>query len=273
MTFLSMDEESWCNRKSRVAGSRRLTQNMYVFSAPDDIPTPFGNERLHHSSTSTRSDIIQGLKVPAFETTWLVTHQEKTEMLGGNGVVRTGGGQEEWEKYERPSLRRLEQPAEPANWHSVSQEFYEELIWSYGLHILVVTTVMDDMAAMAGICRKTPVVLLVFTPAQKQQLHERLQQAVWNEMRVATSSLHEPGLTKLLGSASNITGERLKRPRGVGKPKVVAKKRARRNKPKREEDHEDEEEEDPAQTPEDGDDEDWMPNLLHARAKVCNLQT
>jgi hypothetical protein len=229
---LLLDEESLSARKGKQQGQVKLSQSLVVFSPPDQLWAPQSKARMHYTMTSALSDVIAGIVTPPYTETWMVSREEKSALLGTRGVIRASGGvPDEIERYERPAFST---DLIPVNWFPLPVQFYEEMIHSWGLKVLLVATVLDEAAGTAGIMTRTPVILLAFSEEHKTMLQEELRKRVWEAMRDTQSSLYEPVLCDIMGAeAAQQSNRRVSRPRGnsfggkdkgKGKPVVPAKR-------------------------------------------------
>lgn len=157
-------------------------------------------DRLHYTQTSTASNIIMGITSPTYEEGWMMSLQEKKMYLGSAGVIRAGGPGDNGESDKGNERPVFEQDHVPACWHSLPQEFWEEMIHSFSLKAVFIPTVMDDHAAMACIMTGTPAVLMLFSEGQRELLRTRLLKRIWEEFRNPQSKLHEVGISTLIGT-------------------------------------------------------------------------
>ena len=156
-------------------------------------------DRLHYTQTSTASNIIMGITSPTYEEGWMMSLQEKKVCLGSAGLIRAGGPGDNGESDKGNERPFFEQDLVPACWHSLPQEFWEEMIHSFGLKAVFIPTVMDDHAAMACIMTGTPAVLMLFSEGQRELLRTRLLKRIWEEYRNPQSKLHQVGISTLIG--------------------------------------------------------------------------
>lgn len=156
-------------------------------------------DRLHYNQTSTASNIIMGITSPTYEEGWMMSQQEKKACLGSAGLIRAGGPGDNGESDKGNDRPVFEHDHVPACWHSLPQEFWEEMIHSFGLKAVFIPTVMDDHAAMACIMTSTPAVLMLFSEGQRELLRTRLLKRIWEEYRNPQSKLHQVGVSTLIG--------------------------------------------------------------------------
>ena len=80
-----------------------MVQSALVCAHPDlTMVPPDLQERMHFTSTSPATNVIQGIGVPPCDQLWCVNKKEKANIIAGGGVVRAGGTIPDEEKTDRP---------------------------------------------------------------------------------------------------------------------------------------------------------------------------
>ena len=103
--FLQFDEESLQQRRDKKQGMLSLVQSAVVCAPPElTMVVSERVERMHFTSTTLATNVIQGIGVPLYDQLWLVNKKEKGNIIGGSGLVRAGGIIPDEEKTERPDL-------------------------------------------------------------------------------------------------------------------------------------------------------------------------
>ena len=104
---------------------------------------------------------------------------------------------------------------EPFLFHTVPHTLFEELIHSMDA-VAVIALAGDGKAALAALQMRIPFFGLSFTPEHSAWLAKRLEGQVFKKYQDATSKLHQPGLTILLGN--NVADAGAEVPKAKAKP-------------------------------------------------------
>ena len=218
VTYLGFDEESMATKKGKVQGVLNLVHRLHTFTAPGVMPGPVAGqgeskERKHFQGTSMRGNMIQGISLPDWESTWMVSKQKKAAILGGVGSVQVGGSPDPvTEVGEKPSF---DHDLIPVCWHGLPPELYEEFFFSFGLKSCVLATTMDENGCLAAIFSKVPVVAVCFCEDHIQALRQRLEEKVWAAMADPNSDIYDAEFAKIVGSETKASGgTRQKKSRG-----------------------------------------------------------
>ena len=109
-----------------------------------------------------------------------------------------------------------EDGCEPMCWHSMSHKFYEELIHSFSVRVVLDLTCLDGLFPVASILTKTPYIGVVFSEEHRQAMHSYLVNTVFAEMQSEGSPIYQAGLVEILKPSDDDDG--------TEKPESSAKK-------------------------------------------------
>ena len=239
--YLTFSEESLNDRLDKVRGLIPIEQveRMYVCGvrAFDELE----EVKRKHYPGSNRGNFIGPIKAPDWDDEremWLLSHTEKKNVLGKNGIHQSGGGAipgvaAEKYKFKSKSGSNLE----PVFFHERLNIFNDEILHSYNMGGVIDLTAAGGSLAAACLMRDPPVpyVGVTLSAAHSAGLHDRLESVVFKAMQDSKcTGLYEPLLAELISTCnkgdeagdpdvgSTEDGPKKgirKKPKGAGKPK------------------------------------------------------
>ena len=161
--FVHGEEKSLNARKLRVQGTTHLVEFMHVFHAGMKLS---GDDRLHYPG-SNMSNIIGPVKFLAYSDAYCVPIELKKKFLNGpNGTILAGGAVHPDDKSVKKPI--MTDGTEPLTWYPTAQEFYEEIMHSFNIGIVLDCPCLDTTFAKAAIKRQVPYIGLVLSDDQRE---------------------------------------------------------------------------------------------------------
>ena len=188
--YVLHDEDSL--RKRRAVQRGYVGQEEFLHTVTATTLDIKDKKRLHYQG-HTRGTGIYPVAVPEWEYCWLATEKDKIDVFGPHRVP-VGGSTDNADKM---PFFGSDEDLVPVNWHSRSIAFYEELIHSFGLKVVVHLTCLDELFAMACLRQKVACCCVVFSDYHCELLHKRLCSRIFESFQ-EDGPLYEPQLANLL---------------------------------------------------------------------------
>jgi hypothetical protein len=176
-------EDSIQSRRKRIrgAGTASIQQcegahmlSMTRVSLPE-------RKRLHFEG-STSGDTIYGIGKPDMASEWTVTWKDKKEMYTKKYLIPCGGKTEGADPDEEQAERKTDATSVPVTYHSMPEAWYQELIHTFFIKLVVDLTPGDAKFAWQALLNRVGYVGITFSLAHSTAIYDHLKTQMKQEM-------------------------------------------------------------------------------------------
>lgn len=221
--YIAYSEESMQERCQISRGLADQMEFLHLVTAGGLLLTKL--PRKHFGGTNT-GNFLGPLSLQPLREQWQLTLGEKVKLYGFSRQAV------EKERDEPPEHVRQSSDIEPATYWGSTCEFYDEVLLNYHVGCVLDATACCSNFAMSCIENNVPYIGLVRTEDHLRLLTKRLASEVLLRFATSGSSLHRPGLDKLLGKRAGMKTVAVQGKAPKRRAKQQAKKKAAKSKAK-----------------------------------------
>lgn len=138
-------------------------------------------KRLHFPG-STSGDTIYGIGKPDIASEWTVTWKDKKEMYTKKYLIPVGGETGGVDPEEEQAERKTDATNVPVTYHGMPEAWYQELIHTFFLKLVVDLTPGDAKFAWQALLNRIGYVGITFSPAHSTGIYHHLKTQMKQEM-------------------------------------------------------------------------------------------